>query len=282
MTFRTSVKVIKQKVIGNEINPTEEDNLAIEDPLEIVLRYNGENTDWMERTLSLTMRTPGKDSEMITGHLFCEGIIRQPVDIDSILYNEPVAMEAPTRAVVRLRKDLIISQRAFERNNAVFSSCGVCGKTSSENLSLPGSLKISDDITVAAEWIHTLPGLMNQQQEGFRKTGGLHAAAIFSSEGHLLASNEDIGRHNALDKAIGENLINGHFPGHGQVLCVSGRMSYEILQKALMARIPIITGIGAPSSLAVSLANDFNVTLIGFVRNNSYNIYSCPERLHTR
>jgi len=120
---------------------------------------------------------------------------------------------------------------------------------------------------------------MCREQDTFRQTGGLHAAALFSANGHLLCSDEDIGRHNALDKTIGANLVAQRTPQKGHVLCVSGRMSYEIIQKALIARIPIITGVGAPSSMAVALANDFNITLIGFVREQSYNIYSCPERI---
>ena len=168
------------------------------------------------------------------------------------------------------------------RNTAVHSSCGVCGTSQLSQLQLSPELRIQDETQIEVDWIHSLPAQMRQEQDTFRKTGGLHAAAIFSSVGALLASREDIGRHNALDKAIGANLIAGLAPCSGQVLCVSGRMSYEILQKALVARIPIIAGIGAPSSLAVSLANDFNITLIGFVRDSSYNIYSCPERLISR
>jgi len=276
---RSSVKVIKQRVEGNEASAPEEDYLAIEDPLEITLAYNRTEIS-IEKKLIVTMRTPGHDLELIHGFLYCEGIIQCATDITLVEFNENGYSPATT-AKVRLRTGLDVSAASCERNFAAHSSCGVCGTTTIGHLQIPLSLRIEDPTQVSAQWIHTLPAQMHHEQETFRQTGGLHAAAIFSPIGQLLTSCEDIGRHNALDKAIGANLIAKLALAQGQVLCVSGRMSYEILQKALIARIPIIVGIGAPSSLAVALANDFNVTLIGFVRNGSYNIYSCPERICT-
>lgn len=280
-TSRTSVKVIKQRVTGSTASAPEADHLAIEDPIEIVLHYDDAQAGRSSKALTLTMRTPGHDTEMITGFLFGEGIIQAASDIDSIEFNEPLDCEPSTRAQVHLRSGLQLCADSFDRNFAIHSSCGVCGKTSLDTLTLPATLKIKDDTKVDAVWIHQLPDLMHKDQEVFRKTGGLHAAALFSSSDESFIAREDIGRHNALDKVIGANLRCGTHAAHGQVLCVSGRMSYEILQKALVARIPIIAGVGAPSSLAVALANDFNVTLIGFVRNESFNIYSCPERICT-
>ncbi|MEN8744281.1 MAG: formate dehydrogenase accessory sulfurtransferase FdhD [Lentimonas sp.] len=274
----SSVKVIKQRVIGYESQAPEEDYLAIEDPLEIVLAYQ-RHAGTVEKKLIVTMRTPGHDDELIHGFLYCEGIIQSASDIIEITYSGPKLSAAPTRARVELRPELDVSEQSCERNFAVHSSCGVCGTTDIGHLSIPKALRIADNIQIDAHTIHELPARMHHEQATFRKTGGLHASAIFSAPGELLASREDIGRHNALDKAIGTNLIAKLSPSHGQVLCVSGRMSYEILQKALIARIPIIAGVGAPSSLAVALANDFNITLIGFVRDGSYNIYSCPERI---
>ena len=276
----SSVKVIKQRVIGSEAQAPEEDYLAIEDPLEIVLAYQ-RHGGTVEKKLIVTMRTPGHDDELIHGFLYCEGIIQCASDIIEITYSGPKLSAAPTRARVELRPELDVSEKSSERNFAVHSSCGVCGTTDIGHLSIPKALRIADDTQIDANWIHELPARMHHEQATFRKTGGLHASAIFSPLGELLASREDIGRHNALDKAIGANLIAQFCPSHGQILCVSGRMSYEILQKALIARIPIIAGVGAPSSLAVALANDFNITLIGFVRDGSYNIYSCPERIRT-
>ncbi|MDQ8196098.1 formate dehydrogenase accessory sulfurtransferase FdhD [Coraliomargarita sp. SDUM461004] len=277
-TTRTSVKVIKQHVQGQHALPPEEDYLAIEDPLEIVLAYE-RHFGTVEKKLIVTMRTPGHDEDLIHGFLYCEGIIGSAADIVAIQLSGNNAHAAPTRARVQLRPGLDASAKTCERNFAVHSSCGVCGTTSIGHLEIPKALNIDDDSAVAADWIHSLPAQMHDRQATFRQTGGLHASAIFSTDGSLQVSREDIGRHNALDKAIGANLIAARTPAKGQVLCVSGRMSYEIIQKALIARIPIITGVGAPSSMAVALANDFNITLIGFVRNDSYNIYSCPERI---
>ena len=279
-SIRSSIKVIKQRVQGNEVHPPEEDFLAIEDPLEIVLAYEREGSH-VEKTLIVTMRTPGHDIELIHGFLYCEGIIQSAADITDITFHCQKLTAAPTRARVQLRPGMVASDKSCERNFAIHSSCGVCGTTSIGHLEIPNSLRIEDNVAIAADSVHELPSLMHHEQTTFRKTGGLHASAIFSNAGRLQISREDIGRHNALDKAIGANLIASLTPATGQVLCVSGRMSYEILQKALIARIPIIAGVGAPSSLAVALANDFNVTLIGFVRDGSYNIYSCPERIIT-
>jgi len=276
--IRTSIKVVKQRVVGAKVQAPEEDFLAIEDPLEMTLAYD-RNGGIVEKKLIVTMRTPGHDVELIHGFLYCEGIVQSAADIVDIQLSGNNAHAAPTRARVQLRAGLDVSAKTSERNFAVHSSCGVCGTTSIGHLEIPKALKIDDNIRVSADWVHGLPAKMHDEQATFRQTGGLHASAIFTADGSLLASREDIGRHNALDKAIGANLIAGLTPGNAQVLCVSGRMSYEILQKALIARIPIITGVGAPSSMAVALANDFNITLIGFVRNGSYNIYSCPERI---
>lgn len=275
---RPSVKVVKQRVVGEEVQPPEEDLLAIEDPLELTLVYN-QTGKRVEKVLTLTMRTPGNDPEMITGFLYCEGIIEKASDVQSICFEEPPGDHPPTRVSVKLHESIQFSPEDFERHFAVNSSCGVCGKTSLGKLALPKSLSLDDDTKVDAKLIHTLPSLMNAKQPTFQKTGGLHAAALFSSEGTLLTSREDIGRHNALDKVIGVQLSDSRIQSGGKILCVSGRMSYEILQKAIMARIPIVAGVGAPSSLAVTLANDFMVTLLGFVRQDSYNIYSNPERI---
>ncbi|HAV13688.1 MAG TPA: formate dehydrogenase accessory sulfurtransferase FdhD [Opitutae bacterium] len=279
-TPRSSIKVIKQRVIGDAAQAPEEDYLAIEDPLELVLVYEREG-QLLEKKLVVTMRTPGHDTELIHGFLYCEGYIQSAHDIREICFQGTKLSAAPTQARVELRAGIDISEQSCERNFAVHSSCGVCGTTEIGHLSIPKSLRILDNTRIAPDLIHKLPERMHHRQETFRQTGGLHASAIFDSTGQLLSSCEDIGRHNALDKAIGAHLIHDELPSHGSILCVSGRMSYEIIQKALIARIPIIAGVGAPSSLAVALANDFNITLIGFVRNGSYNIYSCPERIRT-
>ncbi|MEM6885296.1 MAG: formate dehydrogenase accessory sulfurtransferase FdhD [Verrucomicrobiota bacterium] len=280
LSNRTSIQVIKQHVVGAEAQAPQEDYLAIEDPLEITLVYE-RNGGTIEKKLIVTLRTPGHDEEMIHGFLYCEGLIRNAADITQIYLRGNNDHAAPTHAHVHLRPGLEVSSKTTERNLAAHSSCGVCGTTSIGHLEIPKALEIDDAVTIPAGRLHDFPDQMRAEQETFGRTGGLHAAAIFTADGSLQVSREDIGRHNALDKAIGANLISGLTPAQGQALCVSGRMSYEIIQKALLARIPIICGIGAPSSLAVALANDFNITLIGFLRNGSYNIYSCPERIET-
>lgn len=275
---RSSVKVIRQQVEAGQLQPPDEDELAIEDPLELIL-VAGQGHPRQRGTLTVTMRTPGYDADLIAGFLFCEGIITSAEDISYLEWERPDADKPPVRAVIFLRHGLDWRPDRPQRHFAVHASCGVCGSSSLEQLHLSPNLRIEDPIVIDAGWVHDLPGRMFACQSTFQKTGGLHAAAIFDRTGELLVSREDIGRHNALDKAIGASLGRGHLPVHGATLCVSGRMSYEIIQKALVARIPIIAGVGAPSSLAVSLANDFQITLLGFVRHGRYNIYSCPQRL---
>lgn len=275
---RSSIRVVKQKVSAQGLHAPEEDFLAIEDPMSVSLR-TGNQSACESRELVMTMRTPGDDRAMILGFLFSEGIIQGSSDVVGIEFSSVNPDAAPTKAIVQLREGLTFLETKVERHFAMHSSCGVCGKVSAEQLALPGSLRLNDSLKVSADCIHELPTIMRQEQDTFRHTGGLHASALFDAEGNLLTSAEDIGRHNALDKVIGHSLMNPTLLEKAKILCVSGRMSYEILQKALVAQIPIIAGVGAPSSLAVAISNDFNVTLLGFVRNGSYNIYSAPQRL---
>ncbi len=271
---RSCVRVVKQQVVGSVLRAPEDDHLAIEDPLEIRLT----DRTISDRPLTVTMRTPGHDSELIHGFLFAEGIIPDASAIEEITFNNPSPHGPPTQARVRLRDGVgpaITKPRTF----AASASCGVCGTTSLENLALSSSLKIDDSSRIDPAWIHSLPDLLQSTQSTFQRTGGLHAAALFDADGTLLCAHEDIGRHNAVDKVIGSALIEVHIPRPGQTLFVSGRMSYEILQKALMARCVLVAGVGSPSSLAVTMANDFGVTLVGFVRDGRYNIYSRPDRL---
>lgn len=275
---RRSIRVIKKRVKHGQAQAAEEDFIAIEDPLEISLVFK-RGTDTIQKKYQVTMRTPGHDEALIHGLLYSEGGIQTAEDITQIQFNGCQTQAAPTQATVHLRSGLQCTQAERERHFIANSSCGVCGTQQLSHLNLPKGLRIDDLTQVSMGWIHQLASRLHQQQSTFHQTGGLHAAAIFDSKGQLQNCCEDIGRHNALDKTIGQSLLNKQTPATGQTLCVSGRMSYEIIQKALVARIPIIAGIGAPSSLAVSLANDFNLTLIGFLRADSYNIYSCPERL---
>lgn len=274
---RTDVNVIKQRVVSGCAENPESDCLAIEDPLQIEWQHPGETKARAESSV-ITMRTPGHDEDLVFGYLFCAGIILQTAAVESLEFGPRHGASAPTRVRVHLNTPSGQASRVAA-GRVMQASCGVCGNGSLAALELPDSLRLEDDLKIPASWIHELPGRMQCGQGTFRRTGGLHAAALFSATGDLLAVREDIGRHNALDKVIGACLRSGHCPGVARLLCVSGRSSYEILQKALMARLAVIAGVGAPSSMAVALANDFNVTLIGFARSNSYNIYSCPARL---
>ena len=275
---RSEIRVLKRRIHGAKAGPREEDFLAIEDPLEIsVSALHGSRR--VKHNLSLTMRTPGNDPDLILGNLFASGIIRSASDVEEIQFDPPEGDAPPTRASVRLSPGIKYSPAKNARLSPVLSSCGVCGSGSLARLALPRSLQITERTAFPRELIHHLPGRMRESQPTFARTGGLHAAAIFATDGKMLAVREDIGRHNALDKTVGATLSSGWIPAPGHILCVSGRMSYEILQKALVARMEVIAGVGAPSSLAVALAEDFGVTLLGFVRNGSYSIYCCPERI---
>jgi FdhD protein len=272
---RSAIRVRKQKVKGNSVLEAEDDWLAIEEPLQIVLYYyRGEKQ--VERQLAMTMRTPGFDTELVAGFLFSEGIIHCREDIEGI---DASGTKVSPAITVQLRRGIVVDSKQLKRSFSLSSSCGVCGKTTTESLGIPSTLRLEDGFEVDLELIHQLPERMRIVQETFAKTGGLHASALFDSQGEIICAHEDIGRHNALDKVVGEQLLNGGLPCSEKILCVSGRMSYDIIQKALMAQMSIVVGVGAPSSLAVALANDFNLTLIGFVRNGSYSVYSSPQRL---
>lgn len=274
---RSVVRVVKQRIADGHKHPPEDDWLAIEDPLEISLAEAGGIHP--PEPLLVTMRTPSADDALIHGLLFSEGIIQAADDIELINYTARSGSSAAVKATVVLRGGLAEMCSVKARKVNVSASCGVCGSPALEQLAIDPSLKLQDATRVEAEWLHGLPTQMRKVQSVFEQTGGLHAAAIFDADGKLLVSQEDIGRHNALDKAIGTLLQKNILYAPGRVLCVSGRMSYEIIQKALRARITIVAGVGAPSSLAVALANDFNMTLIGFLNEQRANIYSCPERI---
>ena len=251
------------------------DSIVTEEPLEIRLFAAGDT-----RTLAVTMRTPGNDFELAAGFLFTEGIIDSIDDIVEITYCTDSAVEIEQRyniVNVALRFGKLPDMSRFERHFTVNSSCGVCGRANLDELR-ERIEPIQDDVTVTFETVASLPHRMREAQHVFDTTGGLHAATLFSNDGELLCLREDVGRHNALDKLIGWALTNRRSM-KGSVLFVSGRASYEILQKAAVARIPVVCSVSAPSSLAVDLADTFNVTLAGFVRGQTANIYSMPQRV---
>jgi FdhD protein len=251
------------------------DQLATEEPLEIRLTAP-------PQTIAITMRTPGADFELAAGFLLTEGVIRQREDVCSIRYCLDPEVDGEQRhniVTVALRDTIIANVQSLERHFYINSACGVCGKTSLEALKLKGYPPISDQITVTSEVICGLPDTLRTHQGIFTATGGLHAAAVFDRQGTLLAVKEDVGRHNALDKLIGSAFLAGTLPWSDRIVLVSGRSSFEILQKCLVARVPIVCAVSAPSSLAVALAKEFGITLIGFVRGDRFNIYTEAQRI---
>ncbi|WP_376796188.1 formate dehydrogenase accessory sulfurtransferase FdhD [Thermogemmatispora sp.] len=257
-----------------------EEALAVEEPLEVRLN---------QRRLAVIMRTPGHDRELALGFLFNEGLIHEAqevlrveeaLDADGLPLPNVVDVTLRSGQAQPERTDSPAAcQATFERHFTVSSSCGLCGKNSiAELLSSIAPLE-SDQLRFRASVLYALPEKLRAAQAVFSYTGGLHAAALFSSQGELLLLREDVGRHNAVDKLVGFGLLEGRFPYREHILMVSGRTSFEILQKALYARIPCVAAISAPSSLAVELAEQAGITLIGFLRGRSMNVYTHPERL---
>ena len=251
------------------------DQLAIEEPLEIRLVSP-------PQTVAVTMRTPGHDFELAAGFLYNEGVVKSREDIQKISYCVDTEIDGTQRyniVNVELRDGLSLNLRSLERHFFTTSACGVCGKASLEGLQLRGCTSISDGLEITPEIIFNLPEQLRGAQKIFSRTGGLHAAALFDAAGKLLSLREDVGRHNALDKLIGSAFLSNQLPFNNHIVMVSGRSSFEILQKCLMARVPIICAVSAPSSLAVTLAKEFGITLIGFLREERFNIYAGWERI---
>lgn len=256
------------RVSGGEVEERP-DELATEEPLEIRLLQEGRL-----RTVAVTMRTPGSDPELALGFLFAEGVIRGRDEVRRADLSTPNVVE------VELEDGLPAPELAgLERHFFATSACGVCGKAGLESLELRITEPLPPGPEVSPEVIAGLPDRLREAQGLFATTGGLHAAALFDLQGNLLAVREDVGRHNALDKLIGWSLGEGLLPLSDHLVLVSGRSSYEILQKCLVAGVPVVAAVSAPSSLAVELADRFGVTLIGFLRGDHFNIYSGAGRV---
>jgi FdhD protein len=269
-----------QRAVGSSVESAA-DELAVEEPLEIRLAYQADGR-LIQRSISITMRTPGQDAELAAGFLLGEGIIRGPDDIASARPCGPAVGPLRLHNLVRveLRADVAVDLKRLERHFYTTSSCGVCGKTSLEALQVaPGFELPAAGPRVSAETIHRLPQQLRQSQPVFDHTGGLHGAGLFTPGGALIGLREDVGRHNAVDKLIGAEVLAGRVPLVDRLLLVSGRASFELVQKALMAGIPVMVAVGAPSSLAVELACRFKMTLVGFARDNRFNVYSGAWRL---
>jgi FdhD protein len=265
------------ETITNRSNLRRDDAVAIEEPLEIRLEMASEGGGG--KAIAVTMRTPGNDPELAVGFLHGEGIIHAAADILEV---GPCGNDGNTVRVL-LREGLAIETNRLERNFYTTSSCGLCGKASIEAAmrSVALSRVPEGTLRIDSEMLLTLPARMREAQATFEATGGLHASAIFSADGELRLLREDVGRHNALDKVIGASLLSGALPLHDCVLILSGRASFELLQKSMAAQIPIVAAIGAPSTLAVDLANTCGITLVGFLRDGSFNVYTHGGRVTT-
>jgi FdhD protein len=247
------------------------DPIVVEEPLEIRLEYGpaGART---EQPVSITMRTPGQDDELAVGFLFSEGILPDAHALKATRGNG-------NTIVVSLHESVTPDIGRLQRSFYTTSSCGVCGKTSVGSLYKIPPKKINQQLQIEAETLYSLPALLREGQDLFESTGGLHAAGLFDHEGRLLAVREDIGRHNALDKLIGHFLQQEQLPKNDSILLLSGRACFELIQKAAMAGIRMVAAVGPPSSLAVELANEAGITLVGFLRQQRFNIYSGAERI---
>ena len=262
----SAVRVVRVAARGAFVE--QPDILAVEEPLEI--RVQG-------RSVAVTMRTPGHDRELAAGFLLTEGIIRQRSDLVEILHCR--AASAPDNTLnVFLSQSVKVDFAQLTRHVFATSSCGLCGKASiaAVHQHFP---PVKSRLRVAAKTLTGLPALMRAAQRTFTETGGLHASALFDAAGNLLVLREDVGRHNALDKVLGYGLLEGKLPLDSHVLLVSGRASFEILQKALAGRIPIVCAVSAPSSLAVEFARESGQTLVGFLRGETMNVYAGAERV---
>ncbi len=269
---KTRIRVVEEGVV--RVRP---DTLATEEPMEIRLIAGGSR-----QTVAVTMRTPGADFELAAGFLYGEGIVKSPDDIAKISYCVDSDLDAAQQyniVNVELRGGREYDLRPLERHFYTTSACGVCGKASLEQLELRGCPVVPPGPEVSAEAIYSLPGKLREAQGLFEATGGLHAAALFDKDGNLLALREDVGRHNATDKLVGWALLEGRLPLSECIVMVSGRSSFEILQKCLTAGAPIVCAISAPSSLAVDVAREFGMTLVGFLRGNRFNVYAGHERV---
>ncbi|MEP2771061.1 MAG: formate dehydrogenase accessory sulfurtransferase FdhD [Fulvivirga sp.] len=271
-----STQVLKKRDQKIELK---EDLLAAEEPLEIRLIY-GTESDRKEESIAVTMRTPGHDFELALGFLFTEGVIKSYKDIHGIKHCQQVKSPAEMGNVVKvsLQPETIFDQKKLDRNFYTTSSCGVCGKGSIEALQFRCN-SISSDLKISEQSLMDAPDKMRKEQAIFEHTGGLHAAALFSADGAIVMLREDIGRHNALDKLIGAAISTADVPLTNHFAVVSGRIGFELVQKSIAAGLPILGAVGAPSSLAVALAKEYNLTIAGFIKNGNYNIYTGEERI---
>ena len=255
------------------------DRVTTEEPLEIRLVHEVEGRQKVS-SIAVTMRTPGDDFELATGFLVSEGVVRAGDDIWRVGYCEETPHAAAHNVVeVHLHPRISVDLNQLSRHLITSSSCGICGKTSIEAVDALHPSSPRGDFQVDAEILIDLPEILASRQPVFAQTGGIHAAALFDQRGRLLVRREDVGRHNAVDKLVGSLLKTGELPAGNRILLLSGRISFELVQKALLAGVPIVAAVGAPSSLAITLAESHGMTLVGFLRQGRFNIYCGRERI---
>ena len=268
---RPGVASVAVDRVNGSYSESASDELSVEEPLEIRVAIGG---GLPPKPLAVTMRTPGDDTDLAAGFLFTEGIISGRDEIES------VERKGPNAVVARLRPGISLDLARLDRHSFVSSSCGACGKRSIKAVRVAGRYAIAPGLPrLAPEVVHGLPQALRAAQAGFSRTGGIHASGLFDPDGRLLAVREDVGRHNALDKLIGSELLAGRLPFSGGIILVSGRVSFELVQKAAIAGVPVLGAVGAPSSLAVNLALEFGMTLLGFVRDARFNVYADAGRI---
>ncbi len=274
----TPIKVVEVTHCGNS---KKDDLVTVEEPLEIRLQYF-EKSALREKSISVTMRTPGNDLELALGFLFTENVINAYSQVDKIFHctNVKSKEEQGNVVIVKIVKEVSVDIKKLQRFFYTSSSCGVCGKTSIDAITAGNcELLPTDSLTVTPNLICALPDKLHEAQTTFKHTGGLHAAALFDEKGTLVLVREDVGRHNALDKLIGSVLHEKMLPLTKNILLLSGRISFELVQKSVATGVTVLAAVGAPSSLAIQLAEEFNMTLIGFVKANRFNIYCGAERV---
>ena len=274
---------IKYNVIKLKDSSVEEvkDFVSIEEPLEMNLKYKVDSK-WITEHLSITMRTPGHDEDLISGFLFNERIIENFSEIENIKkIGEKVGdFNIQNKIVATINNAKNIDIGKIKKNFITNSSCGVCGKTSLETVEVIKKDKLNISFPkIQKKIILKSPELLINEQSEFSKTGGIHASSLINEHGNVIATKEDVGRHNALDKLIGYSHRKKLIDNHSQFIACSGRLNFELIQKGLMSNIGLMAGVGAPTSLAIDLAKRFNMTLIGFVKKNSFNIYTNKERV---
>ena len=276
--MNSKYKVLKFK--KNKFESTD-DLISVEEPLEISLKYK-DHDKWLTNSLIITMRTPGQDEDLVRGFLYNEQIIQNISEIDDIKsFDDKVGKyNIQNKILVTLNNSKNINISKIKRDFITNSSCGVCGKSSLDALEITKKEKtLSSDPKLTKEIIIQSPTILRNNQSEFSKTGGIHASGLFSSDGKLISLREDVGRHNALDKMIGNALDKNQIDHKNQFITCSGRLNFELVQKVLMTNIGLMIGVGAPTSLALDLANRFDMTLIGFIKEDSFNIYTNNQKV---